>query len=272
MNPHSKIKRNVAIYTVGVLTLATIGGVVTATVGEAGALIFAISPMLMAVLLRSLGGDGWKDAGLRPNLRKSWRWYLFSLLAYPVTIAMVVLLGLVAGMITANRPLDVLLPALVVGMAAQLLPRMLFALFEEWGWRGYLEPRLAALGMPDLRRHLLVGLIWAVWHFPLIVSTDYTEVPLTIFLPLFVVGVTLTAIVYGQLRKASGTVWTSVLIHGVGNTVLWASVQSDLIAVNNKILAQPAPEGVLMIALWGALAWWALSRKSLKRSRQAAEV
>lgn len=71
MSTHSKIKRNVAIYTVGVLTLATIGGMVTATVGEAGALIFAISPMLMAVVLRSLGGDGWKDAGLRPNLRKS---------------------------------------------------------------------------------------------------------------------------------------------------------------------------------------------------------
>ncbi len=84
---------------------------------------------------------------------------------------------------------------------AQFIPRMLFALAEEWGWRGYLEPRLTALHVPDVPRHLFVGVIWALWHFPLILSTDYTTMPYFIFLPLFVIGVVVAAIVYGQLRK-----------------------------------------------------------------------
>jgi membrane protease YdiL (CAAX protease family) len=35
---------------------------------------------------------------------------------------------------------------------------------EEYGWRGYLLPKLLPLG--ELRASLLVGVIWGVWHFP----------------------------------------------------------------------------------------------------------
>jgi membrane protease YdiL (CAAX protease family) len=260
MSQNDKIKRNVVIYVVVVLFLATFGSVVSATVNEAGGLIFITSPILMMVLLRFFSGDGWKDAGLGLNLKESWRWYLFSLLAYPITITMVIALGVMFGMITINGDLNTLLPLFIAGVAAQLIPRMLFALFEEWGWRGYLEPRLTMLGVPDLRRHLLVGVIWAIWHFPLILSTDYTESHYAIFPPLFIIGVMLTAIVYGQLRKASKTVWTSVLMHGVSNTMLWAIIQDDLMTFNNRLLASPAPESILMILLWGALGWWMLHR------------
>ncbi len=261
MNQNNKIKRNVVIYVIGVLFLATIGGVVTATVSEAGGLIFIISPILMMVLLRFFGDDGWKDAELGLKLKESWCWYLFSLFVYPITITIVIVLGVIFGMTTVNGNLNTLLPPFIAGIATQLIPRMLFAMFEEWGWRGYLEPRLATLDVPDLRRHLFVGLIWAVWHFPLILSTDYTEIHYAIFFPVFVIGVMITAIVYGQLRKASGTVWTSVLMHGVANTVLWAIIQNDLMTFNNKLLANPAPDSILMILLWGALGWWMLYRR-----------
>lgn len=260
MNQTNIIKRNVVIYVVGVLFLAIIGGVVTATVTDAGGLVFIISPVLMMVLLRFFGGDGWKDSGLRLKLKESWRWYLFSLLVYPFTITIVIVLGVIFGMTTVNGNLSTLLPVFIAGIASQIIPRMVFAMFEEWGWRGYLEPRLTALGVPDLRRHLFVGLIWAIWHFPLILSTDYTQIHYAVFLPIFVIGVMLTAIVYGQLRKASGTVWTSVLMHGVANTVLWAIIQNNLMTFNNKLLANPAPESILMILLWGALGWWMLYR------------
>jgi len=41
-----------------------------------------------------------------------------------------------------------------------------FALGEEIGMRGYLQPRLLSLGRN--RALFLVGLVWATWHMPLI--------------------------------------------------------------------------------------------------------
>ena len=263
MNPNNKIKRNVVIYVIGVLFLATIGGVITATVNAAGMLILVISPLLLMVLLRFFGGDGWQDAGLALKFKESWRWYLFSLFVYPITITLVIVLGMVFGMTTVNRDWQTLLPVFVAGMATQLVPKMLFALLEDWGWRGYLEPRLAALAVPDTWRHLLVGSIWALWHFPLILATPYTALPYALFFPLFVIAVIVTAIVYGQLRKASGTVWTAVLMHGIANTFGGAILQTNFLTVHNKLLANFAPESMLSILLWSGLAWWMLYRRKV---------
>lgn len=262
MYQNSKIKRNIAIYIIGVLSLSAIGGVVTASGNETGGVIFIIGPILMMLLLRFFGGDGWKDAGLSLNIKESWPWYLFSLFVYPIIITMVIVLGSVLGVTQINGNLSSLLSAFGAGFAAQFLPRMIFALFEEWGWRGYLEPRLVALGVPDVRRHLFVGTVWALWHFPLVLSTPYTEIPYALFFPLFMVAIILTAIVYGQLRKASGTVWTAVVMHGIGNAFGWAILQSNSLTFNNKLLANPAPEGIFSIAIIGFLAWRLLGRGS----------
>ena len=267
MTQNSKAKRNITIYVIGVLLLAIVGGLLTMTTSsDVGGLLFIIGPLLMMTLLRFAGGDGWQDAGLRLQLKEKWRWYVFSLLAYPVTIALVIVLGVILGVTTVAGDLNTLLSTLLGGVVAQFIPRMLFAMAEEWGWRGYLEPRLAALHVPDVPRHLLVGVIWALWHFPLILSTDYTTIPYLIFLPMFMIGVVVTAIVYGQLRKKSGTVWTAVLLHGAGNTVAWAILQSNLVTFQHKVLANITPESVLVMILWGALGWWLLS------SRKAARV
>lgn len=57
MKQYNKIKRNIIIY--------VIGGVITATGNGAGGLAFIIGPILMMVILRLFGGDGWIDAGLK---------------------------------------------------------------------------------------------------------------------------------------------------------------------------------------------------------------
>lgn len=56
-----------------------------------------------------------------------------------------------------DEPLWSAIPALV---AVTLL--MVFG--EEYGWRGYLVPKLLPLG--EVRASLIVGVIWGVWHFP----------------------------------------------------------------------------------------------------------
>ncbi len=44
----------------------------------------------------------------------------------------------------------------------------LFALGEEIGWRGFLLPKLLPLGR--MQAHILMGIIWALWHAPLIIA------------------------------------------------------------------------------------------------------
>lgn len=46
---------------------------------------------------------------------------------------------------------------------------------EEYGWRGFLQDELVKLG----KRHgvLLVGLIWGLWHLPVILSGIHTYPP-----------------------------------------------------------------------------------------------
>jgi membrane protease YdiL (CAAX protease family) len=43
-----------------------------------------------------------------------------------------------------------------------------FAFGEEYGWRGYLLPKLLPLG--EFRASLLVGVIWAFWHTPALLA------------------------------------------------------------------------------------------------------
>ncbi len=42
----------------------------------------------------------------------------------------------------------------------------IFGFGEELGWRGYLLPRLMPMGKP--RAYLLLGVIWGLWHAPLV--------------------------------------------------------------------------------------------------------
>lgn len=52
-----------------------------------------------------------------------------------------------------------------------------FGFGEEFGWRGYLLPKLMPLG--KIRAYLLVGVIWGLWHAPLIlVGFNYPGYPI----------------------------------------------------------------------------------------------
>ena len=49
-------------------------------------------------------------------------------------------------------------------MALLLIPECIVAFGEEYGWRGYLLPRLMPLG--EIKASLIVGVIWSLWHLP----------------------------------------------------------------------------------------------------------
>jgi membrane protease YdiL (CAAX protease family) len=97
----------------------------------------------------------------------------------------------------------------------------LSALLEEVAWRGFLVPKMIKL-TSFTRTGILTGLIWAIWHFPLIIFTNVrsgnTPLPYSLVcFTIFVVGVSFAA---AWLRLKSGSVWTAALLHGSHNVFM----------------------------------------------------
>jgi uncharacterized protein len=95
-----------------------------------------------------------------------------------------------------------------------------WALGEELGWRGFLFPRL----QQRFCFHgacLISGLIWAVWHVPEIVWTDFNPGTNIIFaLCCFTIMVVALAYIMGYLRVRSGSLWPCVLLHATHNNFI----------------------------------------------------
>lgn len=266
-NSNNKTVRNIMIYYGGTILLASGGGFMMAAGQDVGGLLFVLSPLLMVLIVRFFLGAGWQDAGLRLNLGKQWRWYLFALLLNLVLFPLVIAINVLLGFTTLNISVAEFVPLLLTGVAMQFLPRLIYALSEEWGWRGFLDPKLEQLGLADTQRHLLMGILWGLWHLPLILGTDYTTVPLPIFLPLFLVGTILLAFMFGQLRKMTRSVWPAVLLHGMANTVGYAIVEGNFIGFNNELLGNIVPGSITITVLYALLAFWMMRQQQADETR-----
>jgi hypothetical protein len=88
---------------------------------------------------------------------------------------------------------------------------------EEYGWRGYLQGELIKLGR--VRGILLVGVIWGLWHAPIIaMGYNYPGYPvLGVFLmTLYTIGL---GFFLGYAVLKSGSVWLAAFLHGLNNQV-----------------------------------------------------
>lgn len=89
------------------------------------------------------------------------------------------------------------------------------SLGEEWGWRGYLLPRLLPLGQwPAL---LISGVIWGLWHAPVILLGYNYPNHLAIGWLVMVAMCSVWGILFGWTRLATGSVWPATLAHGALN-------------------------------------------------------
>jgi len=72
-------------------------------------------------------------------------------------------------------------------------------IFEEWGWRGFAQPRLqAAIG--PLPAALVVGLGWGLWHLPLFLVPAWSSATI----PQYVAMVTALSVIMAWGFNASG--------------------------------------------------------------------
>lgn len=100
------------------------------------------------------------------------------------------------------------------------------ALGEEIGWRGFLTPTLLRLTSFPIAS-LGVGLIWALWHLPIIFWTKYNAGPSDIELQflnysLMTIGM---SFILTYLRTRSGSLWPAVILHASHNIYVLTILQ-----------------------------------------------
>jgi len=180
--------------------------------------IWAISPFLLTLAFRVINKD-WKGFGIKLNLRSNWKWYIISVFIFPIITTLNLIIGKLTGSVvfTDQFSLQLLALATITGF----IPMFFKNIFEEFAWRGYLTQKFNEGGMKRNKNHVLVGIIWAVWHLPYLdlMIKSYSDLSLWFAVPLFLIGVIITAFVYGEIRLRSQTVWTVVLLHTIGNAI-----------------------------------------------------
>jgi membrane protease YdiL (CAAX protease family) len=92
------------------------------------------------------------------------------------------------------------------------------AMGEEIGWRGFLVPQLAKV-RSYTQTSLISGLVWSVWHYPILLFAGYTNegLPSWYALVCFTTMVVGISFAFAWLRLKSGSLWTGVLAHASHN-------------------------------------------------------
>ena len=241
-------------------------GVSLALLLLAGPVMWA--PAVAHLVTRLITREGWEGIRLRPRLKEGWpywltAWFLPGLLTVAGMAIFFLLfpryydpsLSALRRMLEASVPEGVELEEINLWLltAAQVVQALLiapvlnsFATFgEEFGWRAYLQPKLTGLGK---RRALVAtGVIWGVWHWPVILmghnyGFDYPGAP---YLGLFaMVWFTVAlSVLLGWMTWRAGSVWPAVIGHAAVNGI--AGLGAIFLQRQPNTLLGPTPVGLV---------------------------
>jgi uncharacterized protein len=152
--------------------------------------------------------------------RVDWKWWLAALLLLPALQFASVLLTSWLTRVRADfsHPMIREVVPLEAPLLALVLPWLVFEILtngEEWGWRGYVLPRLQAKHSA-LVASLIVGVIWGVWHLPKFLGTGAGGERSFLW---FVIAHLALSVLYTWLYNSTrGSLLLVTLFHASGNT------------------------------------------------------
>jgi uncharacterized protein len=111
---------------------------------------------------------------------------------------------------------SVLLKGLIIAPTIGMIVPFVSGLGEEIGWRGFLHSQLLNYS-PNLR-YFITGIIWSIWHWPLILFGTYsTSDKPWLSVLLFTIMATSSSFLFGYLRDRSKSVFPAALMHASHN-------------------------------------------------------
>lgn len=127
----------------------------------------------------------------------------------------------------------------------------LFALGEEYGWRGLMWDELKSRGV--VKANIAIGVAWGLWHAPVILQ-GYNYGAAVLGIPAMVLFCTGMSFVLSAIRQRTDSVLPVAAAHGIFN----ALAPILLILVPDTVPVVTGPLGLigaLLLALVGALLW-----------------
>jgi len=214
-------------------------------------------PLIAALIATSVQGGRVARSALLATVFR-WRvpgkWYGVVLLLALALAALPLALGLLTGTVSwvGGEGSGVVMTLFV--LLAQMLTS---GLGEEPGWRGFLLPALAR-GQSGDRHIWLLGLFWAIWHYPFTLYVTLQSVQsvnaaqLVITLIMALAGQTMSLIglsyVYAWLVVRTDSVWLAILFHGLSNALPFLALQY-VGSASSLALVQGATPWLLVLAM-----------------------
>ena len=228
----------------------TIGDFSDTSNGTSGMGIFIAAPVVAWIVLCAFMGDGWRDVGLRPLIKKNLRWYGVATL----------LIGELLGWLDVQiRWTDYL-----AGFGIFVLAEFVKNFFEESSWRGYLTARLLSLKIKDVWLYLIVGVVWCSWHWPYFFYFIKPEQMFAVF-PYDKVTFCVMALVcciswtvmYTELFRLTKSIWPGVWMHAIEDTTINSLIYDKhiLLETGKEILISPV-SGIIPCLLYLGVGLW----------------
>jgi uncharacterized protein len=193
-------------------------------------LIASLVGLVLLVVLRLAGGkNAFAETGLAGGKARVWFVYGFGLIAFyglQAFLNYVFKLGQVIDLQTAfpqmaaaNLPAAALLPIMALNtVIIGPFLGLIITFGEEYGWRGYLQTELTRLGR--IRGVFLLGVIWGIWHWPVIwMGYNYPGQPILGSIAMVVVCILLAYFLAHAVFKSQG-IWTAAYLHALSNQTL----------------------------------------------------
>ena len=210
------------------------------TGGTLALTVLMFTPTVSVLLTTLLAGAGWKELlanfHLKPRLRQNKGRYLAVWLLTPVVayLGAAVYFQLFPQQFTLQSALAVesgmqgtdyiaflatMIPLAVLVNPLMGLPQ---CLGEELAWRGWLLPKLTER-FGQLRAVLLTGLVWGIWHAPVVaMGYNYGEGHPLANVAAMVLFCLVLGVIQGFLFWRTDSIWGPVLFHAAVNGIdLW---------------------------------------------------
>lgn len=157
-------------------------------------------------------------------------------------------------------PGGVLLVSLLSGLVAGITINAVFAFGEEAAWRGFLYRCLKGMGF--WKESLVIGVIWGLWHAPLILmGHNYPEHPVAGVFMMVAFCVLITPLML-LIREKSGSVVMAAVAHGTVNALAGLSILY-LSGYNDLLCGFPGLAGFIVLAVVDVLIFFFRKRSKI---------